>query len=133
MAPYDQKNVNQLQKYNILPEILLLVDHAMFIWNYESHKLHHFMNCLWMSWHPFFFMVQCMIFVSSYTTINDSVMNSMFFMEVNPSNHAQIKTFLKKYLYRSNSVPGAYQSLQLHIDDLFAVEKRKFMTKRMAR
>ena len=32
-----------------------------------------FLDSLWRSWHPFFFMVQCMTLMTSYTTINDSL------------------------------------------------------------
>ena len=42
------------------------------------------MDCLWMSWHRFFFMVQCMRFMSSYITIHDSEWFQCFFTEVNP-------------------------------------------------
>ena len=43
-----------------------------------------FLVSLWMSWHPFSFMVQCMTFMTSYTTINNSLWVQCFFIEVNP-------------------------------------------------
>ena len=37
------------------------------------------MDCLSMSWHPLFFMVQCMTFMTSYTTINDNYEFEVFY------------------------------------------------------
>ena len=63
-------------------------------WNpYQGIQLvQHFMRCLWMSWRPLFFMVQCMTFMSSCSTVNDSVWIQCFSMEFNPGKDISRKS-----------------------------------------
>ena len=73
-APNEQVKLKTSSKNTIFwTKFCHYLSHTLVVWRLEIHKLHHFMDCSWKSWHPLFFMVQCMTFMSSYNIINDSL------------------------------------------------------------